>query len=166
MLLSFQFLPVHMYAVVSPLLLLLLWQPQHTQFSYLTIDLVLLILLICLTQVVLCPLFPVCLYMDSLILLQAQVSHTQPHQLQEPSHCFQATKSNDMEKLPLWTHIQAQTHFEDWLPTLTRAATWNLWSDEECMMQLANHLRGRALVEWNLLSSEEKLTFTLATEAL
>ena len=34
-------------------------------------------------------------------------------------------------------------------------------------MQLAGHLRGRALVvEWNLLSSEEKLTFALATQAL
>ena len=59
-----------------------------------------------------------------------------------------------------------QTRFEDWLPTLTRAATWNLWSDEECLMQLAGHLRGRASVEWNLLSSEEKLTFALATQAL
>ena len=68
-----------------------------------------LLLLICLSQVVLCPLFPLCLYMDSLILLQAQVSHTQPHQLQEPSHCFQATKSNDVEKLPLWNHLQART---------------------------------------------------------
>ena len=65
-----------------------------------------------------------------------------------------------------YTGEDPQTRFEDWLPTLTRAATWNLWSDEECLMQLVGHLRGRALVEWNLLSSEEKLTFALATQSL
>ena len=41
---------------------------------------------------------------------------------------------------------------EDWLPTLERAATWNGWTDEERLMQLAGHLRGRALAEWNLVT--------------
>ena len=37
--------------------------------------------------------------------------------------------------------------WEDWLRTLERAAMWNDWSAEESLMQLAGHLRGRALVE-------------------
>ena len=60
----------------------------------------------------------------------------------------------------------ADVTFEDWLPTLTRAASWNGWSDEETLMQLAGHLRKRALIEWNLLSSEDKTTLAVATEAL
>lgn len=35
-----------------------------------------------------------------------------------------------------------ETQFEDWLPTLRRAADWNGWSDEESLIQLAGHLRG------------------------
>jgi hypothetical protein len=56
--------------------------------------------------------------------------------------------------------------FEDWLPTLQRAAAWNNWSDDDCLVQLAGHLRKRALEEWNLLTEDEKKTFTSATEAL
>lgn len=39
------------------------------------------------------------------------------------------------------------TKFEDWLPSLPRAAEWNCWSDEETLIQIAGHLRGRALQE-------------------
>ena len=31
--------------------------------------------------------------------------------------------------------------FEDWLPTMQRAAVWNSWSDDDCLVQLAGHLR-------------------------
>ena len=31
---------------------------------------------------------------------------------------------------------------DDWLPSLERAASWNAWTDEEKVMQLAGHLRG------------------------
>ena len=34
------------------------------------------------------------------------------------------------------------------------------------MIQLAGHLKGRALLEWNLLSSDQRATYALATEAL
>lgn len=33
-------------------------------------------------------------------------------------------------------------------------------------MQLAGRLRGRALLEWNLLSADEKSTYPAATQAL
>ena len=53
-----------------------------------------------------------------------------------------------------------ETDLDDWLPTLERAASWNVWSDEEMLMQLAGHLRGRALQEWNLIPREEKSTYS------
>lgn len=37
--------------------------------------------------------------------------------------------------------------FEDWIPALQRAAEWNAWSESETLIQLAGHLRGRALQE-------------------
>lgn len=56
--------------------------------------------------------------------------------------------------------------FEDWLPSLERAAKWNAWSEEEQLIQLAGHLRGKALQEWNLLAEEEKHTYQGAVEKL
>ena len=48
--------------------------------------------------------------------------------------------------------------FDDWLPSLERVARWNEWTKEDTLIQLAGHLRGRALQEWFLLSEEEKST--------
>ena len=59
-----------------------------------------------------------------------------------------------------------ETDLDDWLPTLERAASWNVWSDEEMLMQLAGHLRGRALQEWNLIPREEKSTYSDAVSSL
>ena len=55
---------------------------------------------------------------------------------------------------------------DDWLPTLERAAVWNNWSEEERLLQLAGHLRGRASQEWNLLSADQKSSFAGAIKAL
>ena len=60
----------------------------------------------------------------------------------------------------------AETEFDDWLPTLEHAATWNVWSDEDKLLQLAGHHHGRALQEYNLITPVEKMTFTDATNAL
>ena len=46
--------------------------------------------------------------------------------------------------------------FEDWMPGLLRAAEWNDWSEHKTLIQLAGHLRGRALQEWGLLTVREK----------
>ena len=43
---------------------------------------------------------------------------------------------------------------------------WNGWSEEDRLIQLAGHFKGRALQEWNLLHSDQRATFTHATEAL
>ena len=56
----------------------------------------------------------------------------------------------------------AELRFEDWLPSLERAATWNNWSEEEKLMQLAGYLRGKALQEWNLLDDTDKSTYQKA----
>ena len=55
---------------------------------------------------------------------------------------------------------------EDWLPALQRAAVWNGWSESDLLLQFAGHLRGKALLEWKLLSGDNKTTFAKATEAL
>ena len=59
-----------------------------------------------------------------------------------------------------------EVRLDDWLPTLECAAVWNNWSNEERLIQLAGHLHGRALQEWNLLSSDEKSSFTTAVNAV
>ena len=58
------------------------------------------------------------------------------------------------------------TRFDDWLPSLERAASWNAWTDEEKLLQLAGHLRGRALQEWNLIPVEDRPIFTDAVKSL
>ena len=56
--------------------------------------------------------------------------------------------------------------FDDWLPILKQAAIWNEWTPEESLMQLAGHLRGRALQEWKLLLPEEKINYQATIKAL
>ena len=53
---------------------------------------------------------------------------------------------------------------EDWLRE--RAATWNDWTEEDRLLQLAGHLRGRALQEWELISDNDKGTFSGAVQSL
>lgn len=65
-----------------------------------------------------------------------------------------------------FTEETMETILDDWLPTLQRAATWNAWSEEEKLLQLAGHLRGRALQEWSLLGDGDKSSFEGAIEAL
>jgi len=46
------------------------------------------------------------------------------------------------------------------------AAYWNGWSEEETLIQLAGHVRGRALQEWGLLSTCEKESLQELTKAM
>jgi len=45
---------------------------------------------------------------------------------------------------------------EEWLPSLQRAAEWNDWTENEILIQLAGHLWGQALQEWNLLEANKQ----------
>ena len=56
--------------------------------------------------------------------------------------------------------------FDDWLPILERAATWNGWTQDELLMQLTGYLRGRALQEWKLLDSKDKTTYHSTVKTL
>ena len=57
-------------------------------------------------------------------------------------------------------------HFDDWLPSLQRAALWYCWSEQDQLLQLAGHLRGRALQEWELLCEDNKKSLANAIKAL
>ena len=65
-----------------------------------------------------------------------------------------------------FTGENLEMRLEDWLPSLERAKAWNDWTEEETLLQLAGHLRGRALQEWGLLQSSDKATYSKAVEAL
>ena len=56
--------------------------------------------------------------------------------------------------------------WEDWLPILERAATWNGWSKEQKLLQLAGYLKGKALHEWNLMGEQDKRLFSTAATKL
>ena len=55
---------------------------------------------------------------------------------------------------------------DEWLPCLDRASVWNDWTEQEKLLQLAGHLDGRALQEWNLIKPGEKTNFVKAVETL
>jgi hypothetical protein len=56
--------------------------------------------------------------------------------------------------------------FDDWLPTLERATQWNNWNQQEALLQLAGHLKGRARQEWSLLGDTEKSDYSLAVTVM
>ena len=58
-----------------------------------------------------------------------------------------ATRKGKAPPVDFFTGEDPEVQFEDWLPTLERTAVWNGWTDEEALIQLAGHLRGRALIE-------------------
>ena len=60
----------------------------------------------------------------------------------------------------------ADVRFDDWLLTLQRAATWYGWSKEETLLQLAGHLRKRALQEWSLLDKSVRSSLDTAIASL
>ena len=55
---------------------------------------------------------------------------------------------------------------DNWLPSLERASTWNVWTAEEKLMQLTGHLKRRALQAYNLLQSTEKESYKGAVGVL
>ena len=57
-------------------------------------------------------------------------------------------------------------NFDDWWPTLERAAKWNQWTEEELLLQLAGHLQGRAFREWNLMSCDDRQSYSRAVQVM
>ena len=60
----------------------------------------------------------------------------------------------------------ADMFFEEWLPSFERVATWNGWGEAEKLIQLAGHLRGKALQEWSLLNTADTAGYREATSVL
>ena len=65
-----------------------------------------------------------------------------------------------------FTGEDPECRLDDWLPALRRSADWNGWTEGDLLIQLAGHLKGRALQVWNLIADEEKRTYSQATGAL
>ena len=65
-----------------------------------------------------------------------------------------------------FTGDNPEMRLEDWLPSLQQASSWNQWTEEELLLQLAGHLRGCALQEWGLLDESSKKTYSAAVECL
>ena len=65
-----------------------------------------------------------------------------------------------------FTGEDSRVTLDDWLPILERTATWNGWTQDELLMQLAGYLRGRALQEWKLLGPTDKTTHHSTVRAL
>ena len=56
--------------------------------------------------------------------------------------------------------------WEDWISMFERAAVWNGWEEQDKLLQLAGHLRGKAQREWDMLEPASKVTFKVTTKAL
>ena len=89
-----------------------------------------------------------------------------PTSRQPDTSMVQSSRKGKAPPVDLFTGESSDVLWEDWLPTLERTATWNNWTENEKLLQLAGHLRGKAAQEWALLSTADKSTFASATRAL
>ena len=86
-----------------------------------------------------------------------------------PSRPAQATGVRRRGKAPpvdAFTGEDPEIRFEDWLPSLRRATTWNDWDTNELLLQLAGHLRGCTLQEYNLVDLSPTQTFEDVVQTL
>lgn len=60
----------------------------------------------------------------------------------------------------------ANVTWDDWLATLEHAAIWYGWNKDEKLLQLAGHLKDKAIQEWNLMEDSDKSSYNRATVAL
>ncbi|XP_065915676.1 myosin-13-like [Dysidea avara] len=65
-----------------------------------------------------------------------------------------------------FTGENPEVTLDEWLPSLQRASNWNGWTSEETLIQLAGHLKGQALQEWNLLEDSDKVGWKEAAKVL
>ena len=78
----------------------------------------------------------------------------------------QTVRRGKAHPVDTFTGEEAETRLDDWLSTIRRAADWNGWTLDDLLIQLAGHLKGRALQEWNLLSADKKKSYEGAVIAL
>ena len=91
-----------------------------------------------------------------------------PQQFQKTEHHTPRSSRPRRGKAPLvdpFTGEAPDVWLEDWLMALERAAAWNQWLEDDQLSQLAGHLQGRVLQEWDLLEATEKVTYSRAVES-
>lgn len=83
-------------------------------------------------------------------------------------HGMEAMKRRRGRAPPLdaFTGEDPEVRLEDWIPGLKRVADCNAWSETELLLQLAGHLQGWALQEWNLLEDRGKSGWDNVVQAL
>ena len=91
--------------------------------------------------------------------LQGLTTHSS-HEVPETASIARQGKAPPVE---LYTSENPDLLWEEWVPMFERAASWNGWTEQEKLLQLAGHPRSKALQEWNLLSGSHKSTFATAT---
>ena len=64
---------------------------------------------------------------------------------ERPRTAAQRQRQGKAPPVDPFTGENPEIWFEDWLPSLNQASTWNEWMDEELLLQLAGLLRGCAL---------------------
>ena len=86
---------------------------------------------------------------------------------EEPTHpVAPRTRRGKAPPVDPFTGEDVEVRLDDWLPSLERAKLWNDWTEDELMLQLAGHLRGRARQEWSLLGVDVKKSYVEAMKAL
>ena len=59
-----------------------------------------------------------------------------------------------------------EIQFDDWLPEFERSAIWIGWSDHGHLLQLAAHLIGRVMQNWDLQNWCDKGSYAEAINSL
>ena len=77
-----------------------------------------------------------------------------------------APRHGKIPPVDAFTGENLEVRLEDWLLTLERVASWNGWSNEKRLMQVAGFLQGRTLQEWDVLAVDVKATYEAATRVL
>ena len=99
-----------------------------------------------------------------LLSITSPSAHTRPHS-SRPDHATSkpdAPSPHRCGKAPPVDTFSTEVRDEQWdklFPTFERTAEWNGWNEEECRLQLAGYLSGKAREEFLLLTPEEKSTF-------
>ena len=57
---------------------------------------------------------------------------------------------------PVDPFTDPEIQLENCLPSLQRASAWNVWMEDDHLMQLAGHFRGRTRLEWSPLDEESR----------
>ena len=70
---------------------------------------------------------------------------TVPRRLHETAERTYNSRVGKAPPLEPFVDEGADMLFEEWLPSFERVATWNGWGEAEKLIQLAGHLRGKAL---------------------